>query len=124
MIRRPPRSTLFPYTTLFRSGAMQMLAGAPEVILFTWTIALLICLSQWFRASPPARVLLQRLAMVAALVTGLAAFQLLPFLDLVAHSHRDTSQANTECAMPITGWANFLVPLFRCYKSSPGLFFH
>src|SRR5438876_3746342 len=22
MIRRPPRSTLFPYTTLFRSGAM------------------------------------------------------------------------------------------------------
>src|SRR2546430_12989580 len=26
MIRRPPRSTLFPYTTLFRSGVM-MLAG-------------------------------------------------------------------------------------------------
>src|SRR3712207_6995701 len=23
MIRRPPRSTLFPYTTLFRSGAVQ-----------------------------------------------------------------------------------------------------
>src|SRR5256885_8593582 len=27
MIRRPPRSTLFPYTTLFRSG----LVGAPRV---------------------------------------------------------------------------------------------
>src|SRR5437763_8337056 len=26
MIRRPPRSTLFPYTTLFRSG----LAGGPQ----------------------------------------------------------------------------------------------
>src|SRR3712207_7939065 len=25
MIRRPPRSTLFPYTTLFRSGYEQML---------------------------------------------------------------------------------------------------
>src|SRR5687768_18065695 len=24
MIRRPPRSTLFPYTTLFRSGALMM----------------------------------------------------------------------------------------------------
>src|SRR5258708_26679240 len=24
MIRRPPRSTLFPYTTLFRSGAHQL----------------------------------------------------------------------------------------------------
>src|SRR5450432_1948225 len=27
MIRRPPRSTLFPYTTLFRSGAGQDLQG-------------------------------------------------------------------------------------------------
>src|SRR2546421_4995114 len=26
MIRRPPRSTLFPYTTLFRSGRLQSLA--------------------------------------------------------------------------------------------------
>src|SRR2546430_13452947 len=26
MIRRPPRSTLFPYTTLFRSGFVQLLA--------------------------------------------------------------------------------------------------
>src|SRR5689334_23988173 len=28
MIRRPPRSTLFPYTTLFRSEADGLLAGA------------------------------------------------------------------------------------------------
>src|SRR5256885_8355766 len=28
MIRRPPRSTLFPYTTLFRSGYVSMLLGA------------------------------------------------------------------------------------------------
>src|SRR3712207_8921153 len=27
MIRRPPRSTLFPYTTLFRSGDNQLLVG-------------------------------------------------------------------------------------------------
>src|SRR5256885_16944323 len=30
MIRRPPRSTLFPYTTLFRSGLVAAL-GAPEL---------------------------------------------------------------------------------------------
>src|SRR3712207_8739950 len=31
MIRRPPRSTLFPYTTLFRSGGGERLArGGPE----------------------------------------------------------------------------------------------
>src|SRR5438034_4764573 len=27
MIRRPPRSTLFPYTTLFRSGKKKLLPG-------------------------------------------------------------------------------------------------
>src|SRR2546427_5216578 len=27
MIRRPPRSTLFPYTTLFRSGALRPSSG-------------------------------------------------------------------------------------------------
>src|SRR3712207_7258807 len=31
MIRRPPRSTLFPYTTLFRSG-FDPLTGAPTPI--------------------------------------------------------------------------------------------
>src|SRR5258708_2508975 len=29
MIRRPPRSTLFPYTTLFRSNSLRALAAAP-----------------------------------------------------------------------------------------------
>src|SRR2546427_8943360 len=29
MIRRPPRSTLFPYTTLFRSGPEHVLTFAP-----------------------------------------------------------------------------------------------
>src|SRR2546421_4015139 len=30
MIRRPPRSTLFPYTTLFRSGPEEMLRSDAE----------------------------------------------------------------------------------------------
>src|SRR3712207_6853236 len=30
MIRRPPRSTLFPYTTLFRSRAAALLLGQAE----------------------------------------------------------------------------------------------
>src|SRR2546430_7892398 len=32
MIRRPPRSTLFPYTTLFRSGSCQGASILPEVV--------------------------------------------------------------------------------------------
>src|SRR2546430_9660043 len=31
MIRRPPRSTLFPYTTLFRSLCVDALGGGPGV---------------------------------------------------------------------------------------------
>src|SRR3712207_8099732 len=30
MIRRPPRSTLFPYTTLFRSLGLRVLDGEPQ----------------------------------------------------------------------------------------------
>src|SRR3712207_8059950 len=30
MIRRPPRSTLFPYTTLFRSGEARVRLDSPE----------------------------------------------------------------------------------------------
>src|SRR3989454_7364520 len=32
MIRRPPRSTLFPYTTLFRSTGAPLPAGADTVV--------------------------------------------------------------------------------------------
>src|SRR5690242_21518039 len=31
MVRRPPRSTLFPYTTLFRSQALERLRGSLRV---------------------------------------------------------------------------------------------
>src|SRR5438876_6630538 len=40
MIRRPPRSTLFPYTTLFRSSAESArLIGAPGWLLLAWGVA-------------------------------------------------------------------------------------
>src|SRR3712207_9339470 len=44
MIRRPPRSTLFPYTTLFRSGGVMEFAGGLLVLvgLFTRPVAFLL----------------------------------------------------------------------------------
>src|SRR5438874_5337010 len=33
MIRRPPRSTLFPYTTLFRSHVRQVHRGSPLTVM-------------------------------------------------------------------------------------------
>src|SRR5258705_8149932 len=40
MIRRPPRSTLFPYTTLFRSGATWKVSGALPTAWFPSAIAI------------------------------------------------------------------------------------
>src|SRR2546423_7095809 len=41
MIRRPPRSTLFPYTTLFRSRRV-MPAAACEILFFAWVPAQIV----------------------------------------------------------------------------------
>src|SRR2546429_9530765 len=48
MIRRPPRSTLFPYTTLFRSRMELQIGGGGAAGTMTWsvdikTLALSIC---------------------------------------------------------------------------------
>src|SRR3712207_7166119 len=43
MIRRPPRSTLFPYTTLFRSPLM----GKGEAVVETQPIGVLLAIEPW-----------------------------------------------------------------------------
>src|SRR3712207_7545606 len=48
MIRRPPRSTLFPYTTLFRSWHTQ---GSGKSLTMVW-------LAKWLREQQRARVVL------------------------------------------------------------------
>src|SRR3989441_13311119 len=40
MIRRPPRSTLFPYTTLFRSRNAGTMAGSAGVIVMDETVSI------------------------------------------------------------------------------------
>src|SRR3712207_7135826 len=45
MIRRPPRSTLFPYTTLFRSRRGRILLCGPGQLLETGAFAGLACSS-------------------------------------------------------------------------------
>src|SRR2546429_4315841 len=45
MIRRPPRSTLFPYTTLFRSGVWRLLrlSGRPPLTRFAYWVSAQEC---------------------------------------------------------------------------------
>jgi hypothetical protein len=104
-------------------GALQMLAGSPEIIGFTWLILLTLWIDAMCRGTLPRGLLFGRALSVTALVLALAAAQLLPFLDLLAHSHRDQNFGVESWAMPMSGWLNFFVPLFHCYRSPMGVYF-
>ena len=103
-------------------GAMQMMTGAPEIIFLTWLLVGTLWLAELFQGRLPRGRLLARFALVPLLVCGLCAAQLLPFLDLLAHSHRDSGFGGNQWPMPPTGWANFLVPLFYAFASNSGVY--
>jgi len=105
------------------AGAMQMLAGAPELILFTWVFLGVMMLVQWIRGRQDRAQLAGRFVLVVALVTGLTAAQMLPFLDLLKHSQRSAGFATTDWSMPDSGWANLMVPMFRCFQNRQGVCF-
>ena len=169
------------------AGAMQMLAGGPETIFFTWLFLLVLWLwhliaggrDGWAASKPspdpdplpshpngsgegtgagspafpgaspaasrpgvrgandwgsslsaPRRILhiihrksLWRFPVTVALVAGLCAIQLLPFLDLAAHSERHGSYADFRWSMPARGWVNFLVPMAFGNTLDMGVFF-
>jgi len=93
------------------TGAMQMLAGGPEIIFFTWILLLALWIQQFVKLESPRRKMLWRFPIIVALVIALTAIQLLPFLDLVAHSQRSTGYIDTRWSLPLRGWVNFLVPM-------------
>ena len=121
-------------------GAIQMLAGGPETILFTWLLLLALWIQQFATggggaAAPPnspQRVpansakrgaMIWRFPIVVFLIIALTAIQLLPFLDLAAHSQRETGFADTRWSMPAWGWVNFLVPMAFGNTWDMGVFF-
>ena len=104
------------------AAALQMLSGVPEIVLMTWLLLGVIGLDEFIRGNLPRRKLIGRFATVVALVAGLTAMQLLPFLDLLAHSQRDHTFSNTKWPMPGWGWANLMVPLFRYAETYQGPF--
>src|SRR5256886_5761149 len=86
MIRRPPRSTLFPYTTLFRSPAWSLasssFSGAVGVALATWLVGRALDRRSWAylgwrpRAGVPAG-LLGGVVLGAAMAAGAAGLAVL-----------------------------------------------
>lgn len=105
------------------AGAMQMLAGAPEIVFLTWVMLGTLWLGQVWQPTVRFSVSGPRFALVVVLVCGLAAVQLLPFLELLPLSDRDPGQNPGAWSLPAWGWANFIVPLFRCSRSILGPYF-
>ena len=104
-------------------GALQMLAGGPETIFFTWIFLLILWIQQFAEGESPRAGMLGRFSAIVAVVILLAAAQLLPFLDLAAHSQRETGFADTRWSMPAWGWVNFLVPMAFGNTWDMGVFF-
>lgn len=111
-------------------GAMQMLTGAPEIILLTWLIVGVFWVREMLMGAGESadsprttrRALVLRMIFCGVLVFALCAVQLLPFLDLLRHSQRDTSFGGTAWSLPLWGWANFLVPMFGTTPSITGVY--
>jgi hypothetical protein len=104
-------------------GAMQMLTGAAEVILFTWFILFGLFLLNLMADRPAGLRAAMRTAAAVCIVILLSAAQLLPFLDLLLHSDRNSSYSTDLWSVPTWGWANFFLPLYHFYQARLGVFF-
>ena len=121
-------------------GSMQMLAGGPETIFLTWLLLLALWIQQLatggcstaVSSGMPPRIpahfalrvaMFWRFPFIVLLVIALAAVQLLPFLDLAAHSQREAGFADARWSMPAWGWSNFLVPMAFGNTWDMGVFF-
>jgi hypothetical protein len=108
------------------AAAAQILSGAPEITILTWVVLGALWVGEFLPRQNhgwrQAGMLGARMGAMVILATGLCAAQLLPFLDLLLHSQRDASFGGAAWAMPGTGWANYLLPLFHTHRSSQGVF--
>jgi hypothetical protein len=104
-------------------AAAQVLAGAPEILAQTWFLIGGFFLLDCLKAPVEKKRMLGRAALLVLLVTFLTAVQMLPFFQLLYHSHRDASFGNDFWAMPGTGWANLFVPLFYAFGWKSGVYY-
>ncbi len=105
------------------ASALQLLAGAPEIIVFTWLVLFALWIGRMICDKQHRLKISVRVFFILAVTTLLSAAQLLPFLDLLAHSERTSSYGTSIWSIPIWGWANLFVPLFHCYKAPLGVYF-
>lgn len=98
-------------------SALQIFTGGPEIIMQTWLITGGFFLLDVWQTGWSFKKL-GRFTAIFGLALALAAVQLMPFVDLLTHSQRDSGFGSGNWAMPAWGWLNFFVPIFN---SEPGL---
>lgn len=114
------------FVAAFAAG-MQMLTGGPEIILLTWILTGGLVLIQAWQHTTDNRERSLRVAIVAGLgivVFALSAAQLLPFLELLKHSHREAGFGGNEWAATPMAWANFFAPMVGKTEAAGGIFYH
>ncbi|MGV3755814.1 MAG: YfhO family protein [Verrucomicrobiota bacterium] len=97
--------------------AMQFLTGGVEIVIQTWLLAGGLFALDWWSSGDRLKATI-RAAALPVLALALSAVQLLPFLDLLAHSQRDSAWSSSSWSMPAWGWLNLFVPLFGSYPGS------
>src|SRR3712207_5306573 len=115
MIRRPPRSTLFPYTTLFRSAVTEVLLGVGMLIGLVGAATTEHSVHEAHRSSALAAAerdalheqLQERQSAEAALQRETGAMQLLRTVAVAANEARSSEDALLLCLKQMcahTGW--------------------
>src|SRR3712207_6946058 len=102
MIRRPPRSTLFPYTTLFRSALLQVVPEAQP--LADRHAVVLVAVDHQHRRADRVREAVRRVLLVP-----LRLAERVPPLPLPERSEEDTPELQSRqylVCRPLTGKKN------------------
>ena len=98
-------------------AGMQLLTGAPEIILVTWLLAGTAWLSDLrSKGTPGFSFAGVRLGIVILVASLLAAAQLIPFFDLLNQSARWDNPDEITWAIGLNGWVNFFLPQFDCIE--------
>ena len=101
-------------------SALQVLTATPEITIVYWLMLGILWMAAVISRQVKPGVAAGRFAGVILLAAGITMVQMLPFFDLLAHSQRDTTKAESFLwAMPGWGWANLFVPLFHTYRAPP-----
>src|SRR3712207_5309322 len=110
MIRRPPRSTLFPYTTLFRSTVARLVRLLRITRLITKSTELRAIVSTLVRSIPSIFNILILLS-ILLFIYAIVGYHLFRNVDPQHWSSFPTSLITLFQIMTLEGWVNVMQPI-------------